>query len=117
MARSGLNSISSSSDWAAVKPASYKGTDLDKALKAYHASHKESLAVPKLDLTTYKVKDINDNIADLQTFLSKIKSRIAALKAVNAAAKKTVGELKDQDAITYVNSLSTDAVRILKMYE
>src|SRR5262245_3056651 len=122
MAGSGLSMIQSVSDWAAVKPASYKGTDLDKALKTY--ADVDSISLDPRKLTTIRLKDLEVFIAELEKLRTSLKKRIAALKAVNAAVKKTVAELtkvanesktpkaeadKYKAAITYANTLTPDA--------
>ena len=130
MAGTGLNMMKSVSDWAEMKPASYKGTDLDKALKAYEGV--DSLSLDPRKLTTIRLKELEAFIAELEKLRTSLKKRVAALKAVNAAVKKTVAELtkaakesktpkaeveKYKAAITYANTLPPDADKQLKDFE
>ena len=116
------------SHWAENKPSDYKGTDLDKALKAYEgvAGKKAQIVTSAIDPLTKKagVSDIDGYIATCKqaiTVMEKakvIQSEIAnALKAVMNAGNKASADLgklskgKDVDESKYKNaSISASSI-------
>lgn len=87
-----LNTAPDSAAWEKVKPKDYPGKDLSAALKAYDGVRKSGFgmidALPKLSVT-----DIQKAIDTLTTTVKEMEKMSEGLKKVQAAAKKTVGEL------------------------
>ena len=130
MAATVVNSLTASY-WAENKPSDYKGTDLDKALKAYEGvtSKKAQIVTSAIDPLTKKagVSDIDSYIATCKQAISVmekakvIQSDIGnALKGVVSAGNKASGDLtklskgKDVDESQY-KSASTRASAIASM--
>ncbi len=125
--------------WAERKPAGYKGTDLDKALKAYEPLAGKSVTIPsslippvpkpkvsEIDACLAKLKNASTELDKAKTALNQV---ITALQAVQGAASKTSADLnklskgKDVDeseyknAVATANSIATLAAGELKNYQ
>ena len=122
-----VNSLTASY-WAGNKPKSYKGQDLDRALKAYETvAAKGGIQIPsnlipkvpqpKIGEIDSCIKDLNNAVTELQKGMTILKQIATALQAVQNAAYKTSGDLtklskgKGVDPKEYENaSISADSV-------
>src|SRR5262245_41392211 len=108
---SNISDISASA-WSAKKPKSYKGNDLDKALKAWDSlaakpvTFPPDLLPPAPEFNLSKIEGcavlVKAAITEVEKLKKDVEERIKALKAVASAADKTSSDL---------NKLSTDKKR------
>ena len=95
--------VLSSANWTASKPADYKSTALEQALKAWDAMAKTQITIPK-DMIPQppacKVAALKDYAAELKKVISEldkgnalVNQFISGLGAVQAAGGKTAAEL------------------------
>lgn len=108
----------SSSAWAGKKPKGYKGTDLDKALKAWDAlaakpvKFPPELIPPAPEATLSKIEGcavmLQAAIKEIDKLGTELEQRVKALKAVSAAAGKANSELMK---LSQDKKLSNDEVK------
>jgi hypothetical protein len=96
----------SASAWSAKKPKSYKGNDLDKALKAWDSLAAKPVTfppdvippAPEFNLSSIEgcAVMVKAAITEVEKLKKEVEERVTALEAVASAADKTSSDLTKQ---------------------